>query len=63
MNIEAKLRRQQIKMRLARLKYTKAKTHHEADANVSILYARWSQLNFICNLWLEAVERLQSEKK
>jgi hypothetical protein len=63
MDIEAKLRRQQIKMRLARRKFMKAKANNEAEITLTILHARWSQLNFICNLWAEAVDMLKKEKK
>ncbi len=63
MDIEAKLRRQQIKMRLARRKYMNAKGKNESEITLAILRARWSQLNFVCNLWAEAVDVLKKEKK
>ncbi|GEO10774.1 hypothetical protein [Segetibacter aerophilus] len=58
MDIKAKLKKQQVKMRLARRKYMVAKAKNESDMTVKVLYARWSQLNFICNLWEEAVKKL-----
>jgi hypothetical protein len=58
MDIKAKLRKQQVKMRLARRKYMVAKAKNESEMAVKILYARWSQLSIVCNLWEEAVKKL-----
>lgn len=63
MDIKTKLRKQQIKLRLARMKYTRAKGNNEPELNVAILYAKWSQLNFVCGLWAEAVASLQNSKE
>ena len=63
MDIKTKLRKQQIKLRLARMKYSKAKGNNEPEFTVAVLYAKWSQLNFICNLWAEAVATLQNKKE
>jgi len=62
MDIETKLRKQQIKTRLARIKYVAAKEHNEPEFTLALLYARWSQLNFTCNLWKEAVDMVNKNK-
>jgi hypothetical protein len=58
MDIKAKLKKQQIKTRLARRNYMIAKTRNESELTIKVLFTRWSQQNFICNLWEEAVKRL-----
>lgn len=63
MDIEAKLRKQQARMRLARMKYVSAKGKNEPEITIAMLYARWSQLNFICGLWAEAVATLHRSKE
>ncbi len=62
MDIETKLRKQQIKTRLARMKYMRAKGNNDPEFTIALLYARWSQLNFTCNLWKEAVDMVKKNK-
>ena len=58
MKIKEKLRRQQIKARLARMKYNQAKARNESDFKLQVLYSKWSQSESICSLWERAVKLL-----
>lgn len=56
MDIKEKLRKQQIKARLARMKYVQAKARNESKFNIQLLYSRWSQLEIVCSMWEVAVK-------